>query len=89
LFMCLVISFIHSHMRLFVFFLFSVHMICCTQTGLHNYRNVLKVTIYTHIFHFRKARDIHYMKRIQSKYATNLGVKANKLQRHFRPQVNF
>ncbi|PNF20600.1 hypothetical protein B7P43_G04265 [Cryptotermes secundus] len=37
----------------------------------------------------RKARDIHYMKRIQSKYATNLGVKANKLQRHFRPQVNF
>lgn len=37
----------------------------------------------------RKARDIDYMKRIQSRYATSLGVKANKLQRHFRPQVNF
>lgn len=32
----------------------------------------------------RKARDINYMKRIQSRYATSLGVKANKLQRHFR-----
>nr|CAD7450988.1 unnamed protein product [Timema bartmani] len=37
----------------------------------------------------RKARDIHYMKRMQSKYFTQLGVKANKFQKHFRPQVNF
>nr|CAD7614231.1 unnamed protein product [Timema genevievae] len=37
----------------------------------------------------RKARDIHYMKRVQSKYFTQLGVKANKFQKHFRPQVNF
>ncbi|XP_069674094.1 cytoplasmic 60S subunit biogenesis factor ZNF622-like [Periplaneta americana] len=37
----------------------------------------------------RKARDIDYMKRVQSKFATNIGVKANKLQKHFRPQVNF
>ena len=37
----------------------------------------------------RKARDIDYMKRIRSRYATSLAVKANKLQRHFRPQVNF
>ncbi|PSN43459.1 hypothetical protein C0J52_23085 [Blattella germanica] len=37
----------------------------------------------------RKARDLHYMKRLQSKYMTNLGVKGNKLQKHFRPQVNF
>lgn len=37
----------------------------------------------------RKARDIHIMKRIQSKWAMKLGVKANKLQKHFRQQVNF
>ncbi|KAJ9579573.1 hypothetical protein L9F63_004758 [Diploptera punctata] len=37
----------------------------------------------------RKARDVHYMKRMQSKYATAVGVKANKLHKHFRPQVNF
>ncbi|XP_060530995.1 cytoplasmic 60S subunit biogenesis factor ZNF622-like [Cylas formicarius] len=37
----------------------------------------------------RKARDIHYMKRLQSKYMTKLGIKNNKLQKHFRQQVNF
>uniref|UniRef100_A0A0K8TMN5 Putative c2h2-type zn-finger protein n=1 Tax=Tabanus bromius TaxID=304241 RepID=A0A0K8TMN5_TABBR len=37
----------------------------------------------------RKARDIHFMKRVQSKWAQKLGVKANKLQTHYRPQVNF
>ncbi|XP_015587175.1 zinc finger protein 622 [Cephus cinctus] len=37
----------------------------------------------------RKARDIKYMQKIQSKYSTQLQFKANKFQRHFRPQVNF
>jgi len=37
----------------------------------------------------RKARDIHYMKRMQSKLSTKLAFKANKLQTHFRQQVNF
>ncbi|XP_066145825.1 cytoplasmic 60S subunit biogenesis factor ZNF622 [Euwallacea fornicatus] len=38
----------------------------------------------------KRARDIHYMKRMQSKYATKLGMKNNKLmQKHFRQQVNF
>ncbi|KAF5284728.1 hypothetical protein FQR65_LT13430 [Abscondita terminalis] len=37
----------------------------------------------------RTARDVHYMKRMQAKLRTNLGIKANKLQKHFRPQVNF
>ncbi|KAL1138959.1 hypothetical protein AAG570_009021 [Ranatra chinensis] len=37
----------------------------------------------------RKERDIQFIRRVQMKYATKLGVKANKLQKHFRPQVNF
>ncbi|XP_045475860.1 zinc finger protein 622-like [Harmonia axyridis] len=37
----------------------------------------------------RKARDIHYLKRVQSKLYTKLGVKQNKFQKHFRQQVNF
>lgn len=37
----------------------------------------------------RKAKDIRYMRAAQSKMAMRLGVKANKLQKHFRPQVNF
>jgi pre-60S factor REI1 len=37
----------------------------------------------------KKARDIHYMKRMKAKFNLSLGVKANKLQKHFRPQVNF
>nr|XP_031839893.1 zinc finger protein 622 isoform X2 [Nomia melanderi] len=37
----------------------------------------------------KKARDIKYMQRIQAKYSTQLQFKANKLQRYFRPQVNF
>ncbi|KAK9512505.1 hypothetical protein O3M35_000913 [Rhynocoris fuscipes] len=37
----------------------------------------------------KKAKDIKYMKMIQNKYFMKLGVKSNKLQKHFRPQVNF
>lgn len=37
----------------------------------------------------RKARDLHQMKRMQSKYHMQLGMKANKLQKHFRQQTNF
>lgn len=37
----------------------------------------------------KKARDIHFMKRQQSRWTMMLGVKANKLQTHFRQQVNF
>lgn len=37
----------------------------------------------------KKARDIHAMKRIQAKLYMQLGNKANKLQQHYRPQVNF
>lgn len=36
----------------------------------------------------KKARDIHYMKRQYSKWNMQVGCKANKLQRHFRPQVD-
>ncbi|EDV99902.1 zinc finger protein 622 [Drosophila grimshawi] len=35
----------------------------------------------------RKARDIHLMKRVQSKWQMQLGTKANKLQKHYRAQV--
>ncbi|XP_022204329.2 zinc finger protein 622 [Nilaparvata lugens] len=37
----------------------------------------------------KKARDINFMRRVQNKYSMMLGTKANKLQKHFRPQVNF
>ncbi|XP_016840333.2 zinc finger protein 622 [Nasonia vitripennis] len=37
----------------------------------------------------QKAIDIKYMQRIQQKYSTKLNFKANKLQCHFRQQVNF
>lgn len=37
----------------------------------------------------RKARDIHFMKRIQSKWQMKLSLKTNKFQKHYRPQVNF
>jgi pre-60S factor REI1 len=37
----------------------------------------------------RKARDIHAMKRAQQKMYMKLGMKANKFQPHYRPQVNF
>lgn len=37
----------------------------------------------------RKVRDIHSMKRVQSKLYMRLGAKANKFQTHYRPQVNF
>lgn len=37
----------------------------------------------------KKARDIHVMKRTQAKLYAKLGCKANKLQKHYRPQVNF
>ncbi|BFG02118.1 zinc finger protein 622 [Drosophila madeirensis] len=34
-----------------------------------------------------KARDIHLMKRVQSKWQMKLGTKANKLQKHYRAQI--
>lgn len=37
----------------------------------------------------RKARDIHTMKRTQAKLWMKVGYKANKLQHHYREQVNF
>jgi pre-60S factor REI1 len=37
----------------------------------------------------RNARDIHAMKRQQAKLIQKVAVKANKLQKHFRQQVNF
>lgn len=37
----------------------------------------------------KKARDIHMMKRQYQKWNMKLGIKANKLQRHFRQQVDF
>uniref|UniRef100_A0A8D8J2M7 Zinc finger protein 622 n=3 Tax=Culex pipiens TaxID=7175 RepID=A0A8D8J2M7_CULPI len=37
----------------------------------------------------RNARDMHVMKRQQAKLLQKVGVKANKLQRHFRAQTNF
>ncbi|CAB3363157.1 Hypothetical predicted protein [Cloeon dipterum] len=37
----------------------------------------------------KKSRDIQYMRRVQSKMSMKVGVKANKLQPHFRAQVNF
>ncbi|CRK98431.1 CLUMA_CG011789, isoform A [Clunio marinus] len=36
----------------------------------------------------RKARDIHMMKRVQAKLYMQVGYKANKLQQHFRAQMN-
>ena len=36
-----------------------------------------------HSIRFRKARDVKFMQRAQKKYFMKLGVKANKLQRHF------
>jgi hypothetical protein len=32
---------------------------------------------------FRKARDVHFMNYVRQKHFMKLGVKANKLQRHF------
>lgn len=37
----------------------------------------------------KRAKDIHYMRRMQNKFHMRLGVKANKLQTHYRAQVNF
>lgn len=37
----------------------------------------------------RKARDLQYMKKVHDKQYLAMGVKGNKLQKHFRPQVNF
>ncbi|XP_046421082.1 zinc finger protein 622 [Neodiprion fabricii] len=37
----------------------------------------------------KKARDIKYMQKVQARYSTQLQFKANKLQKHFRQQVNF
>ncbi len=32
---------------------------------------------------FRKAKDVKYMRKLQQKHYMKLGVRANKLQRHF------
>jgi len=37
----------------------------------------------------RNAKDIQFLNRQKNKYFMRLGMKANKLQKHFRPQVNF
>ncbi|KAL4706824.1 hypothetical protein ACJJTC_010058 [Scirpophaga incertulas] len=37
----------------------------------------------------KKARDIHFMKRVQAKWQMKMSVKTNKFQKHFRQQVNF
>ncbi|KAJ0181133.1 hypothetical protein K1T71_003218 [Dendrolimus kikuchii] len=37
----------------------------------------------------KNARDIHFMKRVQAKWQMKLSLKANKFQKHYRPQVNF
>jgi len=37
----------------------------------------------------KRARDIHTMKRTQQKLYAQLGIKANKFQKHYRAQVNF
>ncbi|XP_034824068.1 cytoplasmic 60S subunit biogenesis factor ZNF622 [Maniola hyperantus] len=37
----------------------------------------------------KKARDIHFMKRVQAKWQMKMSVKNNKFQKHYRPQVNF
>jgi len=37
----------------------------------------------------KRIRDIRYMQKIRTKYSTQLQFKQNKLQHHFRPQVNF
>lgn len=37
----------------------------------------------------RHARDIHSMKRQMAKLSQKIGIKANKFQKHYRPQVNF
>ncbi|XP_041973769.1 zinc finger protein 622 [Aricia agestis] len=37
----------------------------------------------------KTARDIHFMKRVQAKAEMRLSIKANKFQKHYRPQVIF
>ncbi|EZA61234.1 hypothetical protein DMN91_004869 [Ooceraea biroi] len=37
----------------------------------------------------KRARDVRYLQRVQTKYSTQLQFKQNKLQKHFRAQVNF
>ncbi|CAH0722494.1 unnamed protein product, partial [Brenthis ino] len=37
----------------------------------------------------KKARDIHFMKRVQAKWQMKMSLKNNKFQKHYRPQVNF
>ncbi|CAH2267146.1 zinc finger protein 622 [Pararge aegeria] len=37
----------------------------------------------------KKARDIHFMKRVQAKWQMKMSIKNNKFQKHYRPQVNF
>ncbi|XP_022820319.1 zinc finger protein 622 [Spodoptera litura] len=37
----------------------------------------------------KKARDIHFMKRVQAKWQMKMSLKNNKFQKHYRAQVNF
>ncbi|XP_050665402.1 cytoplasmic 60S subunit biogenesis factor ZNF622 [Leptidea sinapis] len=37
----------------------------------------------------KKARDIHFMKRVQAKWQMKMSLKNNKFQKHYREQVNF
>jgi len=37
----------------------------------------------------KRMRDIRYVQKVYKKYSTQLQFKQNKLQHHFRPQVNF
>ncbi|XP_029165195.1 zinc finger protein 622 [Nylanderia fulva] len=37
----------------------------------------------------RRARDVQYLQRVQTKYSTQLQFKQNKLQKHFKRQTNF
>ncbi|KMQ98120.1 putative zinc finger protein 622 [Lasius niger] len=37
----------------------------------------------------RRARDVQYLQRVQTKYSTQLQFKQNKLQKHFRKQSNY
>lgn len=37
----------------------------------------------------KRARDVQYVQKLQKKWEMKLGVRGNKLQKHFRAQVNF
>lgn len=69
----------------------------CNRRSLHSYTNFSSIWCkrkYVPIFDLtyifdRKARDVHFMKRLQAKWQMKLSLKANKFQKHYRAQVNF